>query len=339
MRDVEHLAESHMADHTERFVTLYDFGIAPARIHSTPLTERKPEDFRPLRDAVKAATASKKPLGDTSDPSGKCLYLMDMEIHERANYIVMVWTLTDPNTAAQMYMNRNKSDLRPAAKNEDEDVATSAHMIIDFSVPQNSMRYPTALEDHEGIARTRVQKFLQELLQQYMPPVTAIVGEGIEKTNPPKIVMDARPGRIMGKTSLSPVEIEVIRLTSRKQMIADSADLYYQASERRIFKLARQGLLSELRDEAIAFVHKLRKSSPDHTIRIRWRDPDDPRDAEVTKVDPMDRPERLLERALTRTVHLTGFRNLPDATDKVVQRLAERMVEALRAAVSEDARR
>ncbi len=328
-----------MADHTERFITLYDFGIAPARVHSTPLTERKPEDFRPLRDAAKAATAANKPLGDAADPSGRRLYLMDMEIHERSAYIVLVWTLTDPNTAAQMYMNRRRGGLRPAAKSDDEDVAISSHMVIDFDVPQNSMRYPTALEDHEGIARTRVQKYLQDLLQQYMPPVTAIVGEGIEKTNPPKIVMDARPGRIMGKTGLSPVEIEVITLSPRKVMVADSADIYYQASERRVFKLAREGRLSDIRDEAMGFVRKLRKNNPDHTIRIRWRDPDNPRDSEVTKVDPIDRPERLLERALTRTVHLTGFRNLPDATDKIVQRLADRMVEALREAVSEDARR
>jgi len=328
-----------MADQTERFITLYDLGIAPSHIHGRPLTERKPEDFRPLRDAVKAAAKAKKMLCDNPDSSGRRLYLMDMDIHERKKHLVFVWTLTDPNTAAQMYLNRSQLDLRPATKSDDEDVAISAHMIVDFDVPLNSMRYPTALEDHEGLARTRVQKLLQDLLQKHMPPVTAIISDGVEKTNPPKVIMDARPGRIMGKTELAPVEIELIKLTPRRTMTADAADPYYQASERRVFKLAKQGALADLRDQAIAFVRKLRSERPDHTIRIRWRDPDDPQESEVTKLDPLDRPERLLERALTRTVHLTGFRGLPDATDKVVQRLADRMVEALRSAVSEDAKR
>jgi hypothetical protein len=329
-----------MADHTERFVTLYDLGIAPKGVHGRPFSERTPEDFRPLRDAVKAAAAAKKMLCDQPDSNGRRLYLMDMEVYEKKKYMVLVWTLTDPNTAAQMYLSRSQLALRPAAKNDDEDVAVSSHMVVDFDVPQNSTRYPIALEDHEGIPRWRVQKVFQELLQNHMPVVSVVVGDGIEKSNPPKIYMDARPGRVMQKTDLKPVEIEVVKLTPRKVMIADSADPYVEASERRVFKLVREGVLAEIRDEAVAFVKKLRKKNPNHTIRVRWRDPDNPSDSEVTKLDPLDeRPERLLERALTRTVHLSGFRGLHDATDKIVTRLADRMLEALREVVSEDARR
>lgn len=337
--DAKQHGDSHVADATERFITLYDLGIAPSHIHGRPLTERRLEDFRPLRVAVKAAAEAKRMLCDNPDSRGRRLYLMDMDIHERKKHLVFVWTLTDPNTAAQMYLNRSQLRLRPATKSDDEDVAISAHMIVDFDVPLNSLLYPTALEDHEGLARTRVQKLLQELLQRHMPPVTAVISDGVEKTNPPKVIMDARPGRIMGTTKLAPVEIELIKLTPRRTMTAGAVDLYYQVSERRVFKLAMQGALADLHDQAIAFVRKQRSAYPDHTIRIRWRDPDDPQETEITKLDPLDRPERLLERALTRTVHLTGFRGLPDATDKVVQRLADSMVNALRKVVLEDAKR
>lgn len=264
---------------------------------------------------------------------------MDMELNKSKNYVTFVWTLTDPNTARQMYLNRKKFELRPADKDEEEDVAISSHMVIDLGVPQNHKRYPVALEDHEHLSRSRIQKFLQDLMVDHMPPVTAVISEGVEKSGPPKVIMDAHPGRIMSRTDLAPAEIDLVLRTPRRAMVADDVDPYRQVVERRVFKLVRDGPMAELRQAAVDFVTQLRQKFPKHVIRVRWRDPDEPQRAEVTKVDPLQRPEALLERALTRTIHLTGFRGLPDATEKIVTRLATRMLEELRRAIAEDARR
>lgn len=325
-----------MPDHSERHVTIYDLTIAPARARDAPATRCEPADFANLRDAVKAASAAKAPLSDDTDERGRRLFLMDMEIHGRARNVVLVWTLSDPGAAAQMYLKRDAMVLRAAAKDDDEDVALSSHMVIDLDVPNGSMRYPTALEDHEGIARLRVQKLFQAALQKYMLPVTAVLEDGLVKVGPPKVIMAAHPGRLIGDSALKPIEIDTFKLTPRRALVADDADFFYQAIDRRVFKLARDGPVAELRERALAKVRELRGAHPDHRIRIRWRDADTETPDEITQLYPLDRPERLLERALTRTVLLGGFRNLPDATNIIVARLAERMLQALQDIAAED---
>lgn len=262
---------------------------------------------------------------------------MDMQLHERHNWMAMVWTLADPSTAAQMYLSRSAAALRAAAKSDDEDVAVSAHLVVDFEVSSGALRYPAALEDHENLSRLRIQLLFQKLLQNYLPTVTADVAEGVGKTGQPKIILDAHPGRKISGTDLKPVELELIKQTPRKQMTASHVDPFVQSIERRIFKLVHEGSAAELREAALAYVKGLRGRFPQHRIRIRWRDPADKVDTgSVTLIEPGDRPERLLERALTRTEHLDGFRGLPDATQTVNVRLALRMVESLRTVAAED---
>jgi hypothetical protein len=328
-----------MPDQTERYVKIYDLTICPARAHGAPPSKCEPSDFGPLRDAVKAAAAANSPLCDEADERGRRLFLMDADVHGRSSHVVFVWTLADPSAAAQMFLKRGIMELRSAAKDDDEDVALSAHMVIDFDVAPESMRYRAALEDHEGISRSRIQSLFQTLLQDHMAPVVAFLEDGITKVGPPKVVLDAHPGRVIKDTSAKPVEIDVVKLTRRGALVADTLDPYYQSVERRVFKLARDGLAAELRTRALEKVWELREIHPGHRIRIRWRDPEKAGIDEITQLDPLDQPERLLERALTRTVRLGGFRSLPDATNTIVPRLAERMLASLRETAADDAKR
>lgn len=326
-----------MPDHSERYIKIYDLTVSPARVHGSPSTMLKASDFDRLSRAVKAAAAARVPLGDDEDSRRRKLYLMDMDV--RRHHVTLVWTLADPNAAAQMYLKHGGTGLRAAPKDDDEDVALSAHMVIDFDVPQNTMRYRVALEDHEGVSRTRIQVLFQTLLQENMPSVTAVLAEGVTKPGPPRVHLDAHPGRLIGQTATKPVEIDVVKLTPRRTMTAGTSDPFYQAMDRRVFKLGRDGAVAELRDRAIEKARELRRDYPEHTIRIRWQDPHNPDNKkEVTRLDPLDRPERLLERAMTREVHLSGFRNLPQATNTIVARLADRMLEAIRETAAEDAR-
>ena len=328
-----------MPDKSERYVKIYDLTICPARAQGAPPSKCEPSDFASLCAAVLVAAESGVPLSDNEDERGQRLFLMDMQVHGRDRHVVLVWTLADPNASPQMFLKRQAMMLRPAEKDDDEDVAVSAHMVIDFEVPVGSMRYRTALEDHEGIPRLRIQRLFQALLQSHMPPVTAVLEDGLTRVGPPKVVLNAHPGRLIADTSAKPVEIDVVKLTPRKALVADAVDPFYQSVDRRVFKLVRDGLVEELRMRAVEKVRELRHDFPDHRIRIRWRDPETNGIDEVTQLDPLDRPERLLERAMTRTVLLSGFLNLPEATNKVVVRLAKRMLETLRQTAAEDARR
>jgi hypothetical protein len=260
---------------------------------------------------------------------------MDMRVGRQ--HVTFVWTLADPNTAAQVYLKRDGTGLRTAEKYDDEDVALSAHMVIYFAMPQNVMRYRVALEDHEGISRSRIQPLFQTLLQQCLPSVIGVTEEGTPKTGAPRVLLDAHEGRLMRDTENKPAAIEVIKLTPRRTMVADAADAYHQTSDRRYFKLVREGAPAELRDLMVAKARELRGEFPDYNIRIRWESPDDPNHrTEVTRIDPLQDPRTLLERATTRDILIDGFHNLPQATDKIVQRLADRMLDELRATVTED---
>ena len=326
-----------MPDRTARYVTVYDLSIAPARVHGSPTTQQTPEDFRLLRNAVKSTAAAMDLLGDDADRAGRRLYLMDMEVYPRAKSVYFVWTLADPLMAAQVYMKRGKASLRPAIKDEDEDVALSAHLVIDFDVSAGVTHYPAGLEDHEGISRSRIQALLQRLLQDYMPDVVAVLDEGIEKPGRPKLIMTSHEGRPIKATDLKPMEIELIKQRPRRAMMASSGPMYYEVSERRVLKLAHDGTPATLRAAVVKFVTNLRRNYPDHRIRVRWRDPENREEpGEVTQLDPLERPERLLERALTRTEYLEGFRSLPDATNTIIARLADRMLEVVRAVAEEE---
>jgi hypothetical protein len=232
-----------MPDHSERYIKIYDLTVCPARVHGSPPTMLETSDFDRLSRAVKAAAAARTPLGDDEDSRGRKLYLMDMDVGR--NHVTLVWTLADPNAAAQMYLKRGGTGLRAAAKDDDEDVALSAHMVINFDVPQNTMRYRVALEDHEGVSRTRIQALFQTLLQENLPSVTAVLAEGVTKPGPPRVHLDAHPGRLMGQTATKPVTIDVVKLTRRRTMTAGVSDAYYQAMDRRVFKLARDGAVAE----------------------------------------------------------------------------------------------
>jgi hypothetical protein len=262
---------------------------------------------------------------------------MDMEIQPRKKAVFFVWTLADPNAAAQMYLNRGQARLRSAAKADDEDVAISSHLVIDFDVLPGMMRYPTGFEDNEGISRTRVKAFLVSLLKDYLGEVEAVLEEGISKTGLANVIMDSRPGRLIKESELKPIEIEMVKQLPRKQMTADSRELYREISDRRILRLVREGTAQQLQRDMVLFVKRLKGQYPQHRIRVRWRDANDADGPdEVTKADPLERPERLLERALSHTVTLDGFRGLPDATASVLPTLAERMLQELRRIASED---
>lgn len=326
-----------MPDSSERHIKIYDLTIGPARVRQSPPSKCEASDFVDLRNAVKNEATKRTPPSDEEDGRGRRLFLMDMEIHR--HHVAFVWTLADPTAAAQIYMKRGGTELRAAAKDNDEDVALSAHMVVDFDVSQGAMHYRVALEDHEGVSRSRIQRLFQKLLQEHMPSVTAVSEDGIAKSGPPRVRLEAHPGRLIRETETKPVEIEVVKRTPRQTLTADMADPFYEAIDRRVFRLARGGAFAELRARAVAKANELLGRFPGYRIRIRWRDANDPnRRDEVTEIEPQDQPELLLERALTLTVHLTGLHNLPQATSTIVTPLAARMLAAIRDLEEEDAK-
>ncbi|WP_156963867.1 hypothetical protein [Muricoccus aerilatus] len=319
-----------MANHTERDVKIYDFSLGVARAHGTPLAALQAVDFERLCQAVTAAAAARNHICDEADSSRRRLYLMDAKVSRREKYLCILWTLADPNTAAQMYLSRTGGRLRPAEKTDDDDVAISAHMIIDFDTDPTALRYGVGLEDHEGISRTRIQSLFDAELKKHLPEVTGITPEGQEKVGAPRLMLSAHPGQMMKEGEMIPAQIEIVRQIPRRTMVADHADPYIEISERRVLKLVREGPIEQLQTELVAFVRRLKRKYPEHRFRVRWRNSVSPEVVGTTQVEPQERPERLLERAMTRTVTLSGFRNLPDASETIVDRLASRMLGAVR---------
>jgi hypothetical protein len=229
-----------------------------------------------------------------------------------------------------MYLSRKRGKLRPAEKTDDDDVAISAHMVIDFDTDPNALRYAVGLEDHEGLSRSRIQALLEAEIKKHVPEVTGITEEGQEKVGAPKLILSAHPGELMKAGEMIPVQIDVVRQTPRRTMVADHVDPYVEVSERRILKLVHEGTAEQLREGLVRFVRRLKGQYPQHRFRVKWTSDASPDVVGTTEVQPGERPERLLERALTRTVNIAGFRNLPDASEKIVDRLANRMLDVVR---------
>lgn len=281
-----------------------------------------------LRDAVKAATQKHEPIKDDEDQRGRYLFLQDMDVSTSSEAAAFVWTLGNRAASAPVFHNVQGNRLRAATMQAGDSVAVSAHMVIDLRDPLNATRYAVGLEDIEGISRSRVEALLEKELRKLIT-VAANVG-GREKEGEPSVRFDSMPGTLMSKSGSRPAEIEAIKLTPRRGLVAGHEPYFSETKREFVFRADPDAPLEKLLDALPAKVRQIRKEYRDHRIRVRWKQPGETR-AKVTQIDPTQRAEALLERAMTSSACITnlGF-EMPDAVPSVENRLVKRILEVLR---------
>lgn len=317
-----------MPDKDERWLAIYEMVVYPMRARGRPPAPITIEGLKLLQKSVKEATGRNEPIKDDIDSRGRYLFLQDMEVSSRSEAAAFVWTLGNQAAAAPVFHNIQGNTLRTVDMKPGEGLAISAHMVIDLNDPNNTYRYSVGLEDIEGVSRSRVQSLFEKELRKLIT-VSADVGAR-EKEGPPNVTLDSVPGPLMGESGAYPVEIEVLRLTPRKELVASSAPLFHETKREVVFRPSPKAPLADLLDILPRMVDRLKKEYPDHRIRVRWKRPDETR-LQVTAIDATQRAEALLERALTSNVRITdlGF-EMPYALPAVERRMVKRILEVLR---------
>jgi hypothetical protein len=317
-----------MPDRNERWVSMYEMVVHPARVHGRPPAPLSVDVLSVLQRAVREAARIRQPISDGRDSTGRYLFLQDMQVSQRNGTVVLLWTLGNEFAAVPMFHNTSTSELRPAEMFENEVVATSAHMVIDITDPEQSWRYPVAMEDVDGISRGRTSRLLQAELQK-ITEVTAVV-DGYPKPGKPAVSLSSVPGPLMGNGRQRPVAIEVLRLRPRRSLDADDANPFVESRDELIFRAVPAAPTARLLDALPNIVRRLRRERPGSRVRVRWKSDDDDK-LRLTQIDPGQRAEQLLERAMTRTVQIrVAGAPLADAYPEIEPRLVRAITAALR---------
>jgi len=317
-----------MPDKDERWIAIYEMVVHPARARGRPPAPISLGSLELLLAAVKLAAAKDEPIKDEQDQRGRYLFLQDMEISTAATAAAFVWTLGNLAASAPVLHRVIGNRLRTVAMQPGESVAVSAHMVIDLHDPKNAMRYGVGLEDIDGISRSRVENLLERELRKLVT-VSADVG-GREKEGEPVVTFDSVPGPLMGESGKRPMEIELLKLTPRRGLTAAAVPYYEEAKREYVFRADPSAPLDRLLAVLPTTVQDLMRQHPDHKVRVRWKTPGETRE-QVTQIDPTQRAEALLERALTSSACITdlGF-EMPGAVPTVDSRLVKRILEVLR---------
>jgi hypothetical protein len=289
------------------------------------------DDMARLKALVDDAIKAKAPIRDEIDSSGRYLFLQAMEVSTEAEAAAIVWTLGNQSAAAPVFHDLGRLTYRTAKMRPGEAVAVSAHMVVDLCDPHNTQRYKVGLEDIDGISRGRVSALLERELRRLGPVVADVEGEARE--GEAKVIMDSLPGPLMGSSGNRPYQIEVIRLSPSRGIKADAGSSFHASKEEWIFRASADSPVEQLVAALPSFVRKLRTAHPQHTIRVRWKHEGETRDL-ITRAQPGDRAERLLERAMTRAALIAdmGF-EMPDALTDVEPKLVDRILEVLRQSI------
>lgn len=316
-----------MPDQYERWVSSYEMVIHPARVHGRPNAPLSVDALSVIQQAVREAAAIGKPISDEIDRSGRYLFLQDMVVSPKDKRAALLWTIGNKFAAAPVFHNVETSELRTAEMKVGEALAYSAHMVIDFSDPTGTWRYPVALEDIDGISRSRTSELLQRELRK-ISSVTAVV-EGHPKSGLPTVVMNSMPGALMKNGRNRPVMIEVISLRPRTAITADDVSFFVEAKDEYVYKPIPLSTTDELVSALPDFVEELREKHKGYRIRVRWKSDDDEK-VRSTQIEPSQRAETLLERAMTRTnlIRVEGA-PLADAYAKLEPRLVQALVDEL----------
>ncbi|MFT8491020.1 MAG: hypothetical protein ABF672_10795 [Gluconobacter oxydans] len=237
-----------MRDAFSRNILIYDMTIWPKGTRTRPPAEIALEYFSPLQNAVRTSMETKNYLSDDADLRKRQLIVSDFILDKKNNCIKIVWSLLDSNALLQVFFHGGSGEIRFAEKKDDEDPIISAHMVIYLGPEGKGTRNLVALEDEEGISRSRIRDLFQKLMETYLGEVTSVISEGVNKTGKPNIGFDAHPGKNVSGSNLIPFEIDLLKQNLRSVMCADGMDPYVETSERKVFKLVAEGSAKQLRE-------------------------------------------------------------------------------------------
>lgn len=146
-----------MASAFERWV-----GHMELRLHIA----RRKSDGLPLDEALKRIISIKDNIVDNTYDDGRwIIFLSDIKYYADRNFFAIMFLGVDKDSGDKCYADIRTLDIREIQKLETEGGAVSAHLCISGSPIAGTNIFQAVLEEVDGLSRTRVIKFLRNIIR------------------------------------------------------------------------------------------------------------------------------------------------------------------------------
>ena len=257
--------------------------------------------FLLIRDAADAAKSEERRLVKEIVLDRLLICLDDITVDEQSETACMLFTVLDADAADTAYRHLGTLEQRTVKKAAEEGGATSAHLLIDLRAKPNSNRYAVALERMEGVSRSRIIPFLEELLLAYAGKVDVPDEDGPVEVDP-VIEMDAMPSASL-EASLSQGVLRGVELFQLKRKgKLDHGEAFDEAQRAIIFKIPPR-TAGEFAQDVLRRIASHPEYEDYPEMRVRWERPDG---REQTLTAARNESE-LLSEAFARIEKVDGF--------------------------------
>ncbi|WP_424140095.1 hypothetical protein [Roseomonas chloroacetimidivorans] len=311
-----------MLSKRERWVGIYET-ILRGKGHPDQALNWDISSLSKIRKAVLAARAEQKVIQKALADDAVIFCLDDLEIDQKQKVATFLFSAIDVNASDPSFRNTKTFTTRHIKKGANEGSAVAAHLVVAFDVEQNSNRYPTALEQIEGVSRSRILPMLEELLFTYCGQVT-VDNDGAPERADPRLEMQAKPSETLAQSLRSGelLGVSLLRVTRSRKL--DKGQLYHEAEKAVRFKVKRTS-----GDVAKSIISEIR-GKPEYrdlnTMRVRYRRADGKHLTLSADTAQMDAFEKSFTRVERITVTET---DLPAAHEKINTEVASSMLDLL----------
>jgi hypothetical protein len=281
--------------------------------------------FLAIRDAAEAAKADGRRLTQEVLLDRLLICLDEIAVDEHEGTAVLLFTVLDADAADAAYRKLGTLEQRTVKKAADEGGATSAHLVIDLRARPNTDRYAVALERMEGVSRSRILPFLEELLLSSAGQVDVPLDDGTVSVDP-VLEMDAMPSASLRQSLAQGVlkGVELVQLRRRGKL--DEGQAFDEAQRAIIFKIPPK-TWGERAQQVLSSISRAAEYEDYPEMRVRWERPDG---KEQTITAARDEAE-LLSEAFARIEKVDGFEvDLEAACVEIRTDLAAKMLALLR---------
>jgi hypothetical protein len=315
-----------MISRKERYFGIFEFSIRVARHTDHPI-DVPISLFSAIREAVLKARADGDQIRQSIEENELYISLDDANLDEEKKVVALLFTVVDANAADAVYRKLKSGKERVVLKGPDEGGAASAHLVIDLNSPPNVFRYRCGLEDVEGVSRSRILPFLQELIRGIGGPVTAVIDDE-EVQGEAKVEMQSLHKDTLSDAAGRPLAVQLVQLERRKRLDGVGQERYRESSKIVNFAIDRKGSAQRAMEGLLQIRERQKTDYPDYALmRVQWLRPDSK--TQTVHVDSI--AEDLLQRALTRLELMTGFTEpLTTATLRIRYDLVDKALDNLR---------
>lgn len=313
-----------MPSRKERWISFFELTLRGKGHPGKPLA-LPAAAFLAIRAAADTAKADGRRLMQEVLLDRLLICLDEITVNEQDETAVLLFTVLDADAADAAYRKLGTLEQRTIRKAADEGGATSAHLVIDLRAQPNTNRYPAALERMEGVSRSRILPFLEQLLLAYAGQVDVPLDDRTVRVDP-VVEMDVMPSASLQQSLAQGVlkGVELVQLKRRGKL--DEGQAFDEAQRAIVFRIPPK-TMGERAQHVISSIARSADYEDYPEMRVRWERPDGKEQSITAARDEAE----LLSEAFARIEKVEDFEaDLEAACIEIRPDLAAKMLALLR---------